>query len=45
LKAEKDKYTPSGCVKALEELLDLPQLDLLVGYVLVHFGQKKLALQ
>ena len=27
---------PSGCVKALDELLDLPHLDILLSLILTH---------
>ena len=31
---------PSGCIKALDELLDLPHLNVLLCLILTHFGNE-----
>ena len=37
----KKSYAPSGRIKALDELLDLPHLDVLLRNVLTHRGQRR----
>ena len=36
---KEEKKAPSGRVEALDEVLDLPHLDVLLRYVLTHFGK------
>ena len=33
---------PSGRIKALDKLLDLPHLDILLRYVLTHTGRRRM---
>lgn len=37
---KKEKVVPSGSIKALDELLDLPHLDILLRNVLTHRGRR-----
>ena len=41
---EEREMLPSGSVKALDELLDLPHLNILLGNVLTHDGQRRIRL-